>query len=78
MGSNGEVAMQSIDVSNWFSNPNDAHDVRQIRWGRRKDVEKLRSVLWKKNNMTFQTEMRHGVSVLKSNGAACEIGTSYQ
>src|SRR5579859_643082 len=77
-GSNGEVVTQSIDVSNWSSNPNDSHNIGQIRWGKRKEVEKLRSVLWQKNNVALQTEMRRGVSVLKMNDAPCEMRTSYQ
>jgi hypothetical protein len=32
-GSDREVIAQSVDVSNWLSNPNDTHDVKQIRGG---------------------------------------------
>jgi len=55
--SNRKVVAQSIDISNWFPNPNDTNNVRQIQRGKRKDVEKLRLVLGKENDVALQTEM---------------------
>jgi hypothetical protein len=77
LGLNRKVITQPVRVSYRLPHPNDVHNIRQTRRGKRKNIKKFCGILREEDDVAFQAEMRCGVPVLKADDATREMGSSY-